>query len=186
MKVTVFCGSSSGNNPLYRQAAVELGQFFAQKGIDLVFGGGHVGLMGTIADAVLAGGGHVHGVIPEYLQSHELAHEGLTVLEVVPDMHARKARMAELADAFVALPGGVGTMEELFEIWTWGQLGHHAKPFALYNVGGFYDPLLGFVEQMRTEGFIKSAHLDMLQVADTPETLFRALQDYMPPNVKWL
>ena len=123
MKITVFCGSSYGDNPIYRETATELGQFFAQQEIELVFGGGHVGLMGTIADAVLEAGGRVHGVIPEYLQSRELAHDGLTVLEVVPDMHARKARMAELADAFVALPGGIGTLEELFEVWTWDNWG---------------------------------------------------------------
>ncbi|PSL12205.1 hypothetical protein CLV44_11939 [Marinobacterium halophilum] len=185
MNITVFCGSSNGTDPIYQQTARELGGVFAEQGIELVFGGGHVGLMGTIADAVLANGGHVHGVIPEYLQSRELAHEGLTVLEVVPDMHARKARMAELADAFVALPGGIGTLEELFEVWTWGQLGHHEKPVVLYNVNGFYDPLLAFVERMRDEGFIRAAHTKMLQVVDTPDALLAALQDYRAPEQKW-
>ncbi|MBA4503731.1 LOG family protein [Marinobacterium marinum] len=185
MKITVFCGSSYGNNPLYRDTAVELGRFFAEQEIELVFGGGHVGLMGTIADAVLENGGQAHGVIPEYLQSRELAHEGLTALEVVPDMHARKARMAELADAFVALPGGVGTLEELFEVWTWGQLGHHAKPVILYNVGGFYDRLLEFVHSMETEGFIKSAHSEMLQVVDNPAALLAAIREYQAPADKW-
>lgn len=185
MKITVFCGSSAGNNPAYVEAAKELGTVFAKQGIELVYGGGHVGLMGTIADAVLEAGGRVHGVIPEYLQSRELAHEGLTTLEVVPDMHARKARMAELADAFVALPGGVGTLEELFEVWTWGQLGHHAKPCALYNVNGFYDALLQFARHMLDEGFIKSTHLEMIQLADTPDTLLAALKNYQAPGEKW-
>lgn len=185
MRITVFCGASNGIDPVYQQAAKTLGTLFAEQKIELVFGGGHVGLMGTIADAVLAGGGQVHGVIPEYLQSRELAHDGLTVLEVVPDMHARKARMAELADAFVALPGGIGTLEELFEVWTWGQLGHHTKPVVLYNVNGFYDPLLAFVERMREEGFIREAHTGMLQVVETPNALLAALQNYHGPQQKW-
>ena len=185
MKVTVFCGASFGHNPVYQQAATELGQFFAQQDIELVFGGGHVGLMGTIADAVLEAGGRVHGVIPEYLQSRELAHEGLTTLEVVADMHARKARMAELADAFVALPGGIGTLEELFEVWTWGQLGHHAKPVVLYNVNGFYDRLLTFVHSLADEGFIKPAHSEMLQVVDNLQALLTAVQHYQAPANKW-
>lgn len=185
MNLTVFCGSAEGHDPGYRQAAIELGRFMAEQGIQLVYGGGHVGLMGTIADAVLAAGGRVHGVIPEYLRARELAHEGLTVLDVVADMHARKARMAELADAFVALPGGVGTLEELFEVWTWGQLGHHAKPCALYNVNGFYDPLLAFVQQMHRQAFIRDAHLHMLQVVDSPQALLQALQEYRPPARKW-
>ncbi|GAA0793343.1 TIGR00730 family Rossman fold protein [Marinobacterium sediminicola] len=185
MKITVFCGARHGAAPVYQQAAVELGRFFAEQQIELVFGGGHVGLMGTIADAVLDAGGRAHGVIPEYLQSKELAHDSLTALEVVPDMHARKARMAELADAFVALPGGIGTLEELFEVWTWGQLGHHAKPVVLYNVNGFYDPLLAFVERMQDEAFLKPEHVEMLQVVDTPETLLKVLQAYQAPSAKW-
>lgn len=185
MKITVFCGSSYGKNSVHCEAATELGQFFAQKEIELVYGGGQVGLMGTIADAVMAAGGRVHGVIPEYLQSRELAHDGLTVLEVVPDMHARKARMAELADAFVALPGGIGTLEELFEVWTWGQLGHHAKPVVLYNVNGFYDPLLAFVHSLDREGFIKPAHTAMLQVVDNPAALLTAVEQYQAPDNKW-
>ncbi len=185
MKITVFCGSSHGNKPIYSETATELGRFFAAQDIELVFGGGHVGLMGTIADAVLDAGGRVHGVIPEYLQSRELAHDGLTVLEVVPDMHARKARMAELADAFVALPGGIGTLEELFEVWTWGQLGHHAKPVILYNVNGFYDRMLEFIHSLDAEGFIKPAHTAMLQVVDNPEALLLAVQQYQAPADKW-
>ncbi len=185
MKITVFCGSSMGNSPVYAEAARELGTDFAQQDIELVYGGGHVGLMGTIADAVLAAGGRVHGVIPEYLQSRELAHQGLTTLDVVADMHERKARMAELGDAFVALPGGVGTFEELFEVWTWGQLGHHAKPCVLYNVDGFYDSLLNFVRQTQACGFIKQAHLDMVRVVDTPDALLSAIRDYEAPGEKW-
>lgn len=185
MKITVFCGARQGADPVYQQAAIELGRFFARQDIELVFGGGHVGLMGTIADAVLEAGGRAHGVIPEYLQSRELAHSGLTALEVVPDMHARKARMAELADAFVALPGGIGTLEELFEVWTWGQLGHHAKPVVLYNVNGFYDPLLAFVERMQKEAFLKPDHAAMLKLVDTPEALWSALSNYQAPNDRW-
>ncbi|MBV0933356.1 LOG family protein [Marinobacterium weihaiense] len=185
MKITVFCGARNGADPIYQQAAIELGRFFAEQEIELVFGGGHVGLMGTIADAVLEAGGRAHGVIPEYLQLKELAHSGLTALEVVPDMHARKARMAELADAFVALPGGIGTLEELFEVWTWGQLGHHAKPVVLYNVDGFYDALLTFVQQMKTQGFLKPEHVEMLQVVTTPQALLQAVQNYRAPALKW-
>ncbi|MBF3199764.1 TIGR00730 family Rossman fold protein, partial [Pseudomonas aeruginosa] len=135
--VCVFCGASPGASPVYQEAAVALGRHLAERGLTLVYGGGAVGLMGTVADAALAAGGEVIGIIPQSLQEAEIGHKGLTRLEVVDGMHARKARMAELADAFIALPGGLGTLEELFEVWTWGQLGYHAKPLGLLEVNGF-------------------------------------------------
>ncbi|WP_166267215.1 TIGR00730 family Rossman fold protein [Marinobacter caseinilyticus] len=185
MKLAVFCGSSPGNNARYAQSAADLGAFMAGKGIDLVFGGGHVGLMGAIADAVLAGGGKVYGVIPESLLDRELGHTGLTQLQVVADMHERKAAMAAMADGFVALPGGPGTMEELFEAWTWAQLGYHDKPCALYNAFGFYDHLLAFIDKMADAGFLKADHANMLMVESSPEGLIQAMEGYKPPASKW-
>lgn len=185
MHVAVYCGSSSGHNPDYVEAAQALGQYLGEQGINLVFGGGKVGLMGTVADAVLAAGGEVHGVIPEALKDRELAHPGLTHLDVVATMHQRKARMAELADAYIALPGGPGTLEELFEAWTWGQLGYHRKPCALYNVCGYYDALLDFVDRMTGEGFLSPTHAEMLIVASEPAPLVDALRAYQPPARKW-
>lgn len=185
MKVAVYCGSRSGNEPLYAEKARELGEFFGNNGIDLVFGGGHVGLMGVIADAVLASGGKVYGVIPQHLVNRELAHPGLTELFVVKNMHERKAKMTELADSFVALPGGVGTLEEIFEVWTWGQLGFHQKPCAFYNVDGFYDSLLEMVKTMVSAGFVKQQYADMLVLADTPTELVDGFRAYIPPQEKW-
>lgn len=140
-----------------------LGRHLAERGLTLVYGGGAVGLMGTVADAALAAGGEVIGIIPQSLQEAEIGHKGLTRLEVVDGMHARKARMAELADAFIALPGGLGTLEELFEVWTWGQLGYHAKPLGLLEVNGFYDPLLTFLDHLVDERFVRAEHRGMLQ-----------------------
>lgn len=185
MKVAVFCGSSFGHDPRYRDTAEALGRHLASAGIDLVFGGGKVGLMGVVADAVLAAGGRVYGVIPESLRERELAHPGLTQLDVVADMHQRKARMSELADAFVALPGGPGTMDELFEAWTWGQLGYHHKPCAVFNAHGYYDQLLAFVAHMAGEGFLKPPYADMLIVEEQPEALVAAIRNYQPPASKW-
>ncbi|OHY79376.1 TIGR00730 family Rossman fold protein [Marinobacter sp. AC-23] len=185
MKVAVYCGSRSGNEPLYAEKAKELGEFFGNNGIDLVFGGGHVGLMGIIADAVLASGGKVYGVIPEHLRDRELAHTGLTELFVVKDMHERKAKMAELADGFVALPGGIGTLEEIFEVWTWAQLGVHQKPCAFYNVNGFYNPLLEMVKTMVATGFVSQQYLDMIVLAQTPTDLVDGFRAYAPPQEKW-
>ncbi len=186
MKLAVYCGSRVGNDPLFAEAARTLGTHLAETGVDVVFGGGHVGLMGVVADAALAAGGRVYGVIPEDLRDRELAHNHLTELHVVKDMHQRKARMAELADAFVALPGGIGTLEELFEAWTWGQLGFHRKPCALYNVAGFYDPLLGMARTMCEQGFLNPEYLDMLVLAQSPEQLLAGLDAYAPPPQKWL
>ena len=160
--VCVYCGSSTGDRPDYAAAARELGTLFAMRKIRLVFGGGSVGLMGVLADAVLAAGGRVTGVIPNGLRTRELAHEGVTEMIAVDSMHARKQRMVDLADAFIALPGGIGTMDELFETWTWLQLGIHAKPVGLLNVAGYYDPLLAFLRQMSDRQFMSERHLDCL------------------------
>jgi len=185
MKVAVYCGSRSGNEPLYAEKARELGEFFGHNGIDLVFGGGHVGLMGIVADAVLASGGKVYGVIPQHLVNRELAHPGLTELFVVSNMHERKAKMAELADGFVALPGGIGTLEEIFEMWTWGQLGMHQKPCGFYNVDGFYDALLDMIKTMVATGFVKQQYLDMIVLTQTPAELVDRFKAYVPPQEKW-
>lgn len=162
--VCVFCGSRNGERSSYYEHAYSLGQNLAKQAITLVYGGGSVGLMGAVADGALAAGGEVVGIIPESLFNAEVAHQGLTALEVVPDMHARKARMATLADAFIALPGGIGTFEELFEVWTWAQLGYHNKPIGLLNVEGFYDPLLTFLEHTLEQGFIRPSCRDLLWV----------------------
>lgn len=185
MKIAVFCGSSYGNDPKFAHCARDIGHYMASQGIDLVFGGGKVGLMGEVADAALAGGGKVFGVIPESLRDRELAHQGLTELTVVSGMHERKARMAAQADAFVALPGGPGTMDELFEAWTWAQLGYHNKPCAIYNAFGYYDQLLYFLNTMADSGFMKPHHRQMLVVEDQPESLLQALMRYQPPERKW-
>lgn len=185
MKLAVFCGSRTGSDPDFLNEARRLGEFMGRQGVDLVFGGGHVGLMGMVADAVLAAGGRAYGVIPEHLRDRELAHQGLTELHVVKNMHERKARMAQLADAFVALPGGIGTLEEIFEAWTWAQLGFHHKPCAFYNVKGFYDPLLAMVKSMQSHDFVRQEYIDMLVVEDQPRALLEALADYRPPAEKW-
>lgn len=183
----VFCGSSPGFDPVHAAAARALGTALAGAGIDLVYGGGRVGLMGTVADSVLAAGGRVTGVIPRALADLEVAHLGLTELHVVGSMHERKALMADRSDGFVALSGGIGTFEELFEIWTWGQLGDHAKPVALLNVAGFYDKLAGFLDDVVAAGFLRDAHRAMLMVDDDPAALVRRIQDYRPPAVeKWI
>lgn len=154
MRLCVYCGSSLGHKEQYRQAAAAFGEQLARAEIELVFGGGHIGLMGILADAVLAAGGSAIGVIPQALVDRELAHGGLTALHIVGSMHERKALMAELSDGFVALPGGAGTLDETFEQWTWAQLGIHAKPCAFLNVAGYFDPLRTMVERMVSEGFL--------------------------------
>jgi len=186
-RVCVYCGSSTGNNPIYRDVAVALGSLLAKRRIGLVYGGGHVGLMGVIADAVLAAGGEVIGVIPQSLADREIAHAGLTDLRVVDSMHTRKAMMADLSDAFIAMPGGVGTFEEFFEVITWTQLGLHRKPCALLNAGGFYTPLVAFIDQAVSEGFIKPVHRSMMVVDDNPERLIDTLSTIKLPDVpKWI
>ena len=185
MKIAVFCGSSRGNDESFAEAARTFGSHIASQGIDLVFGGGKVGLMGVVADAVLAGGREVYGVIPESLRDRELAHPGLTRLDVVGSMHQRKALMADMADAFVALPGGPGTMDEIFEAWTWAQLGYHQKPCALLNVNGYYNELIAFFRTMAGSGFLKAEHADMVIVEERAEALLAALRSYRPPARKW-
>lgn len=183
-KVTVFCGSAPGNSPAFTSMASELGSMLASHGIGLVYGGGKIGLMGTIADAVLAGGGHVDGIIPEGLANKELAHNGVQSLEVVNSMHERKSRMAELGDAFIAMPGGAGTLEELFEAWVWQILGIHNMPVALYG-RDFWAPLMDMLEKMRDQGFIAPNFVDALIVADNPTELLRRIQNWTPPRAKW-
>ena len=191
-RICVFCGSNAGNDPRYRADAEALGRLLAERCIELVYGGGNVGLMGIIADACLGAGGTVTGVIPEALIGKEVAgrvvdHRGLTRLEVVDSMHTRKARMAELADGFIALPGGFGTFEEFCEILTWGQLGFHFKPMGLLNVNGFYDPLLALFERAVAEGFLRKENRAMALAADDIESLLAAMAAYRPePVSKWL
>jgi len=183
----VFAGSSHGRLAAYAEAATGMGRLLASRGIALVFGGGHVGLMGKVADGCLAAGGTVTGVIPRSMVERELAHRGLSELHVVSSMHERKARMAELADGFIALPGGVGTLEETFEVWTWAQLGHHAKPVGMLNVAGYYEPLISFFERMVDHGFIRPEHKRMLHVADNAATLIAAMERHEPvATPKWI
>ncbi len=183
----VFCGSSPGLRPDYRAAAVALGADMAHRRITLVYGGASVGLMGAVADAALAGGGEVIGVLPRRLATREIAHGGLTRLELVDTMHERKARMAQLADGFVALPGGIGTLEELFETWTWAQLGLHRKPCGLLDVAGYFAPLTRFLDSAVEQGFVRPAHRAMLAVASDAAGLFDAFAAYRAPELpKWL
>lgn len=171
MRLCVFCGSNFGVSPTYREATTAFGTLLAERGIELVYGGAHVGLMGTLADAVLARGGRVIGVIPEALQAREIAHQAVTDLRVVGSMHDRKALMASLSDGFVALPGGIGTLEELFEVWTWAQLGLHQKPCALFDIGGFYRGLAAFLDHVVAQGFLKPQQREALIVAPDAESL---------------
>lgn len=164
LSVCVYCGSRSGVRPAYTQAARELGRSIGERGWQLVYGGGKVGLMGEVADAVLAAGGRAIGVIPDSLMKREVGHTGLSELHVVPTMHLCKQMMAERADAFVALPGGIGTLEELYEVWTWRQLGYHHQPLALLNVAGYYDGLLAFMRSSVDEGFLAAEQMDSLMV----------------------
>jgi uncharacterized protein (TIGR00730 family) len=174
-RLCVFCGSASGKDPLYGEAARSLGKLLVARGLGLVFGAGHIGLMGVIADAVLADGGEAIGVIPQVLVDKELAHRGLTDLRIVPGMHERKAVMAALSDAFVALPGGYGTADEWFEILTWAQLGLHDKPVGILNVKGFFDSLLEWLDRAVADGFVKPRHRRLLVVASTPAELLDRL-----------
>jgi hypothetical protein len=186
-RVCVFCGSNVGTDPLYAEGAAELGREIVRRGWGLVYGGGSIGLMGVVADAVLAAGGEVTGVIPEMLATKELLHPRATEMHIAPTMHARKALMEELSDAFVALPGGYGTFEELLEIITWAQLGIHSKPIGLFNVAGFYDRLIGFFEHAIKEGFIKAKHRGLIVTAEGPgELLDRLVRHEMPQVKKWI
>jgi len=185
--VCVYCGSAKGNNPVYADAAKALGRALVKHNLSLVYGGGHVGLMGIVADAVLDAGGEVTGVIPKAFMDTEVGHERLTRLLVVKDMHERKALMAEHADGFIAMPGGIGTLEELFETLTWAQLGFHEKPIGLLNVAGFYDPLIEFLRHQTSQGFLRAEHKDLLLVETEPDPLIAELKNFtMPEGVSWL
>jgi uncharacterized protein (TIGR00730 family) len=186
-RVCVFTGSSPGGHVQYALAAQQFGRELVARGHELVYGGGRVGLMGVLADAVLASGGKAVGVIPEALAAKEVAHPGLTDLRLVNSMHERKALMADLSDAFVALPGGFGTLDEFFEILTWAQLGLHAKPCGILNVGSYFDPLLAFLDHAVTERFVKLQHRDMIITAESPGDLFDRMAAYHGPRVqKWI
>jgi len=179
-RICVFCGSSAGSRPAYVEAARELGRTLADRGLGVVFGGGKVGLMGVLADAALAAGGEAIGVIPEAMVAREIAHDGLTELRVVRSMHERKTLMADLADAFVALPGGYGTFEEFFEAVTWTQLGIHSKPCGLLNVAGYYDALLALLERAVSDGFIREANRSLIVDASDIRTLLEKLETARP------
>lgn len=186
-RVCVFCGSSPGSDPAYLEAARTLGTALGRRGLGLVYGGASVGLMGAMADAALAAGAHATGVIPSSMVAREIAHPSLHDLRVVATMHERKALMADLADAFVALPGGIGTLDETFEILTWAQLGLHGKPLGFLNVAGFYDPLLAFLEHVVTARFIRAEHRGLFVVGDTADALLDGLARHTAPAVeKWL
>lgn len=191
-RLCVFCGASRGRKPVYQDTAARLGRTLAEKGIELVYGGGNVGLMGVVANACLDAGGRVIGVIPESLVGREVEgeaveHAGVTRLEIVDSMHTRKARMAELADGFIALPGGFGTFEELFEILTWAQLGFHQKPIGLLDVEAYFGPLIALCDRAVSEGFLRADNRDLLLVESEPAALLQALRNYQPqPVTVWV
>lgn len=185
--ITVFCGSSFGNDNIFEEQARALGQTLARQGIKLVYGGAKVGLMGAVADGALEAGGKVYGVLPNFLRTKEIGHEGLTQLILVESMHERKTQMHDLCDGVIALPGGFGTMEELFEMLTWAQLGLHKKPIGLLNVDGFYDPLIALVQTMAERGFLKEIYRKMLLVSDNIDDLLSQMSAYVAPAVsKWI
>jgi len=185
--ICVFCGSSYGTRQAYADAASQTGRVLAEQGYTLVYGGAKVGLMGAVADAALEAGGKVIGVLPRALEDKEIGHEGLTELHLVGSMHERKAKMADLSDAFIALPGGVGTLEEIFEVWTWGQLGYHSKPCGFLNIDGYYDHLIQFLDHQTGQGFTKDVMRAMVQIAGTPEEMLGLFENYAPPSApKWI
>lgn len=183
--ICVYCGSAPGADPAFLDEAVQAGTLIARQGLTLVYGGGRVGLMGAVADAALAAGGKVVGVMPADLVNQEIGHTGLTELKVVNSMHERKWAMAELADGFLCLPGGPGTFEEIFEQWTWALLGFHAKPCGFVNVKGYYEPLRKTVQHMADNGFLAQQYVDMLVHADTTAAAIEAFRAYVPPPPKW-
>jgi len=186
-RICVFCGSKPGLDDRYRQAARQFGAQLARDGFGLVFGGGSVGLMGVLADAVLEAGGEITGVLPKMLATKELRHPGVADMRLTADMHERKAVMAELSDAFVALPGGYGTFEELFEVITWAQLGIHRKPIGLLNTAGYFDPLVRMIDHAIQEGFVKESHRGLIVVEERPDALLSTLQTHEMPAVKrWM
>jgi uncharacterized protein (TIGR00730 family) len=181
-RLCVFCGANAGGEPVYEQAAISVGRLLCRRGIELVYGGGNVGLMGALATACLDDGGHVIGVIPQMLVDREAAHTGLSELRVVGSMHERKTLMSDLADAFLTLPGGFGTWEEFFEVLTWAQLGIQRKACALLNVNGYYDPLLGMADRAVSEGFVRAPHRELLLSDDDPARLLDRLSSHVPPH----
>lgn len=186
-RIAVFCGSSSGTDKEFERVAFELGQTLADRKIGLVYGGAQVGLMGAVANGTLNKGGEVIGVLPSFLRTKEVAHESLSELHVVDTMHVRKTKMSDLSDGFIALPGGIGTLEELFEILTWAQLGLHEKPIGILNVKGFYDPMLEFIDSMVKKGFLKEINQQMVLVSSDIETLLQKMETYIAPAVKkWI
>jgi uncharacterized protein (TIGR00730 family) len=186
-RICAFCGSNSGANPAYAAAAVDVGRLLTDRGIELVYGGGNIGLMGLLADAVLASHGHVIGVIPESLMAKEVGHAGLTELRIVRSMHERKALMADLSDAFIAMPGGFGTFEEFCEVVTWSQLGIHAKPCGLLNVEGYYDPLLALFDHAVREGFLREENRRLVLQDREPDRLLQKMTEFRAPAVaKWI
>ncbi|WP_341280806.1 TIGR00730 family Rossman fold protein [Paenibacillus sp. FSL H8-0537] len=182
--IAVFCGSSEGASSIYKENALKLGQELAKQQVTLIYGGANVGLMGIVADAVLEHGGSVIGVLPQFLQNREIAHTGLTELIMVDSMHERKAKMAELADGFIALPGGPGTLEEYFEIFTWGQLGLHQKPCGLLNINQYFDPLVSMFDTMERDHFMQSKYRAMVITDNTPEGILKQFSIYKAPSVK--
>lgn len=186
-RITVFCGSSSGTEDVYATQATLLGETLAKRNIELVYGGANVGLMGAVADAVLNHGGKAIGVLPNFLRSKEIAHKQLTELILVDTMHERKTKMNDLCDGVIALPGGFGTLDELFEMLTWGQLGLHKKPIAILNVGGYFDALIVFIQTMVEKGLLKEVNQQMLLVSDSIDDLLDKMENYVPPTVgKWI
>ena len=186
-KIAVYCGSSASPNEIYRTRTAQLGRYLAENNMDIIFGGGKVGMMGILADAALEAGGNVIGVIPGFLHVKEVAHTGLTQLITVDTMHERKALIEQMCDAAIALPGGFGTLEELFEMLTWGQLGLHDKAVGILNINGFYEQFLAAVDRMVDEGFLKDVNRDMLLVSEHIEELLELMRNYAPPRVrKWI
>lgn len=186
-RVTVFCGSSFGTEEIYKEQATLLGKTLAEQNIELVYGGANVGLMGAVADGVLNQGGKAIGVLPDFLRSKEIAHLGLTELILVESMHERKTKMSDLCDGVIALPGGFGTLEELFEMLTWAQLGLHKKPIAILNINGFYDSLIEFTKVMVEKGLLKEVNQQMLLVSDSIDDLLHQMKNYVAPTVgKWI
>jgi uncharacterized protein (TIGR00730 family) len=185
MKICVFCGSSSGHDPEYADGAAAAARVIALAGNTLIYGGGGVGLMGVVADAALSAGGNIVGVMPRSLVEREIAHRGLHQLHVVETMHERKTTMSALSDAFLALPGGAGTLEEIFEQWTWGQLGIHGKPCGFLNLKGYFDPIRLMVEKMVSEGFLLPQFARMLKFSDSMDEILDSFRSYVPPPGKW-
>ncbi|GAA6768058.1 LOG family protein [Flavobacterium johnsoniae] len=186
-RITVFCASSFGTEKIYEKQAIALGKTLAEQNIELVYGGANVGLMGAVADGALNAGGKVIGVLPNFLRSKEIAHLGLTELILVESMHERKTKMNDLCDGVIALPGGFGTLEELFEMLTWAQLGLHKKPIAILNIDGFYDALIELLKVMVEKGLLKDVNASMVLVSDNIEDLLNKMRNYIPPTVgKWI